>query len=89
MPDPICNNHTLSQSFPLRLLPRHKLIQNAHDPLQALQPRIQLLAHPGLIIPQLRVKVLPIRRRAHRGAENRLHDERMMLLQRPTVRVSE
>lgn len=75
--------------LPLRLLTPHKLLQNPHTLLQTHQPSIQLLIHPLLIIPQFGIKVFPVRRRAHRGAENRLDDEAVVRFERVAVGVAE
>ena len=89
-PTPQCKNAQSiipSNSLPLRLLPRHELIQNPHNLLQRHQPRIQLPTHPPLIIAQLRIKVLPVRRRTHRRAKNRLDNKRVVFLERIPVRI--
>lgn len=64
--------------LPFRLLPPLKPLQNRHLPLQGLQPLPRRLVHLLVIIAQLRVKVLPVRRRGHGGAENGLHHEGMV-----------
>jgi hypothetical protein len=79
----------IRQSLPLRILARHELIQNPHNLLQALQPRIQLLTHSRLIITQLGIEVLPIGCRTHGGAEDGLHDEAMVLFECIAVCISE
>ena len=77
------------QSLPLRILTRQKLIQNAYNLLQTLQPRVQLLAHSRLVITKLRIEVLPVGRRTHGGTEDGLHDKAMVLFQGIAVCISE
>lgn len=78
-----------TSTLPLRLLPPQKLIQHAHPLLQRDQPRIQLLAHPRLVVPELRVKVLAVRRGAHGGGEDGLDDEGVVRLEGAAVGVAE
>jgi hypothetical protein len=75
--------------LPLRLLPRQKPIENRNILFQALEPLLQLRLHFCVIIAQFLVKVLAVRRRAHRGAENRLHDERVVRLECVAVGIAE
>lgn len=71
------------QRLPLRLLPVQERLQNSNNPLQRCQPRLQLTLYLLLISlsPKLRIKILSIRTRRHRSAEDRLHHERMVGLE--------
>lgn len=74
-----------SPNLPLNLPPPHKPLQNRHLPLQRLQPPPQRLLPLPTLHPNLRIKVFPIRRRAHGGAENRLDEEAVVRLERAAV----
>ena len=66
--------------LPLRLAPRHKLLQNTHHLLQ----RRDLPLHRALALirapAQFLIKVLPVRRGGHGGAEDRFYDEAVVRL---------
>jgi len=78
--------HTI---LPLRLLRRQERLQNLHPLLQRLKPTLQPLLHSRLIISQLGVKVFAVRARAHGGAEYRLDEEGVVLLERLAVGFAE
>ena len=75
--------------LPLPLLRRKERLQNPHPLLQRLQPTLQPLLHSRLIVAKLGVKVLAVRARAHGGAEYRLDEERVVLLERLAVGFAE
>lgn len=77
------------QHLPLRLFPRHKLLDDIDAELQPLQPRIQLLVHPVLIIAQLGVKVLAVGSGAHSSTEDGLDEEAVVGAQGVAVSVAE
>jgi hypothetical protein len=79
----------LSHPLPLRLLPRHELLQDGKVLLKATEPLLQLSLHLCVVITQLVVKVLPVRGRAHGGAEDGLHNERVVRLEGVAVGVAE
>jgi hypothetical protein len=79
----------LSHCLPLRLLPRHELIQDGKVLLEALEPLLKLSLHLCVVVAQLVVKVLPVWGRAHGGAEDGLHNERVVRLEGVAVGVAE
>lgn len=82
------HHHTPPSStskLPLCLLPPHKLLQYRHPLLQRLQPLQHLRSHLGRIIPQLGIKVLSIRTRTHRSAEDGFYEEAVVRLERIAV----
>ena len=84
----ICHN---AYNLPLRLLPVQEPLENRNNFLQRRQPRPQLTLHPLLIAltRKLRIEVFAVRTRAHRSAEDRLHQERVVRLERTAVRGAE
>jgi hypothetical protein len=76
-------------SLPLRLLPLQELIQHRDILLEALEPLLQLRLHLRIVGSQLLVEVLPVRCRAHGGAEDGLHDEGVMWLEGVAVGFAE
>ena len=79
--------HHPKTPLPFRILPLQKRLQNRNNLHQRTQPRLQLTLHLRLtpLCPQLRIKVLTVRTRAHRSAENRLHHEGMVRFERVAV----
>lgn len=71
--------------LPLGFLASQELIQYLDILLQPLQPLVQLFLYPLLVIAQLDVKVLSVRRRAHGGGEERLDDKGVVRLERVAV----
>ena len=76
-------------NLPFRLLPPLKLLQNAHLPLQRLQPFPRLLLHQSLIIAQFRKEVFAVRCRGHGGTEDGFHHEGVVGFERVAVGVPE
>jgi hypothetical protein len=79
----------LSHRLPLCLLPRHELVQDSKVVFEALKPLLKLSLHLCIVVAQLVVKVLPVRGRTHGGAEDGLHDERVVRLEGVAVGVAE
>ena len=77
------------QHLPLGLLPRQELIQNRNILLQSLEPLLQLGLHLGVVVSQLLVKVLPVRRRAHGSVEDWLDKEPVVGLEGVAVCLAE
>jgi hypothetical protein len=75
--------------LPLRLLPRHELVQDGKVLLQALEPLLELSLHLRVVVTQLVVEILPVGGRAHGGAEDGLHDEGVVWLEGVAVGVAE
>ena len=71
--------------LPLRLLPPLELLQYRHLPLQRPQPLPRRLVHLRGVVAQLGVEILPVRRGGHGGAEDGLHHEGVVGLQRAGV----
>jgi len=83
------SHQTRHTHLPLPLLRRKERLQNPDPLLQRLQPTLQPLLHSRLIISQFGVKVLAVWARAHGGAEYRLDEERVVLLERLAVGFAE
>lgn len=71
--------------LPLRLLPLQKPLQHRNNFLQTSKPHPQLTHNLLLILAQLDIEILPVRTRAHRGAEDGLHHEGVVRFQRVAV----
>ena len=85
----LCNIAFSLILLPLRLLPRQKLVQDAHAFLQSTQPLFQLGLHLRIIISQLLIEVLPVWCCAHGKVENGLYDERVVGLEGLAIGIAE
>lgn len=81
--------HLLWLRLPLGLLAGREFLQDGHHLLQRREPGLQLLPYLRLVAAQLGVEVLPVRRGAHGGAEDRLDDEGVMRLEGVLVGAAE
>lgn len=76
------------KKLPLRLSSIHKSLEDTNLFFQRDKPQSQLMLDLLQVRSQLRIEILPIRRRRHGRAEDRFHHEVMIRFERRPVRVA-